>query len=457
MKAITDVFNWLQVKMSGQDIKIKMANKASNGGTIGRAPLGYLNQTVQIDGRKINTVVLDPDRAKYVVMAFELWATGDYPSVASLRAELTKAGLRTTSGKPVLEKTLYNLLRDRYYLGYVTYEGIEYQGRHEPLISEELFDRAQRVIDAHGGAGTRQRSHNHYLRGVLWCGRCQNRLIVQRAQGRHGGEYYYFFCRSRQDGACDLPYMPVELMEDAVIAYYADAVSLPQAWLDQLRAGVDDAVHANIELSDALRAGFTNRLTKLDQREDYFLDLAAEENWPKDKLRTKIDGIRHERKEIEDTLTHSGQRLDHSRNIFHHALTLLADPQQAYKHGNEAVRTLLNKVFFVRLYVDAGKITDHQTQEPFDAIFEGYRAYRLGHAWESQPGTIQPRTAVSAAPPQEHGADDLNDFATLPALALAGHVSSKGSNVELRGIEPLTFSMRTRRATNCATAPWSAA
>jgi hypothetical protein len=86
--------------------------------------------------------------------------------------------------------------------------------------------------------------------------------------------------------------MPVELLEDAVIAYYGDAVSLPQTWLDQLRGGVDDAVHANTELSDALRAGFTNRLTKLDQREDYFLDLAAEENWPKDKLRTKIDGIR---------------------------------------------------------------------------------------------------------------------------------------------------------------------
>ncbi len=28
-------------------------------------------------------------------------------------------------------------------------------------------------------------------------------------------------------------------------------------------------------------------------------------------------------------------------------------------------------------------------------------------------------------------------------------------SVELRGIEPLTFSMRTRRATNCAIAPWS--
>ena len=29
------------------------------------------------------------------------------------------------------------------------------------------------------------------------------------------------------------------------------------------------------------------------------------------------------------------------------------------------------------------------------------------------------------------------------------------SEVELRGFEPLTFSLRTRRATNCATAPES--
>jgi len=40
MKAIMDVFNWLQVKQSGDDIQIKMGNKARNGGTIGRAPVG---------------------------------------------------------------------------------------------------------------------------------------------------------------------------------------------------------------------------------------------------------------------------------------------------------------------------------------------------------------------------------------------------------------------------------
>ena len=36
----------------------------------------------------------------------------------------------------------------------------------------------------------------------------------------------------------------------------------------------------------------------------------------------------------------------------------------------------------------------------------------------------------------------------------AGQLSTFELYVDLRGIEPLTFSMRTRRATNCATDPY---
>lgn len=422
MKAVTDVFNWLQVKMSGQDIKVKMANKARNGGTIGRAPLGYLNTTIQLDGHKVNTVAVDPERSKYVLMAFELWATGQYPNVAALQHELTKAGLRMPrTGKPISEQTLYNLLRDRYYLGYIEYEGIEYPGRHEPLIDAELFDQVTRVLDAHGGSGTRQRSHNHYLKALLWCARCRKRLIVQRARSRRGGEYYYWFCRGRQDGVCDLPYIPVEVLEDAVVAYYGDALSVPQSWLDQLQAGLDAAVTNNTDLDDALRAEFTKRLAVLDQREDYFLDLAAEENWPKDKLRTKIDAIRQERAEIEATVDRAEHRLDNALTIFRHAIDLLAEPQRAYETCNEAVRAMLNKAFFVRLYVDAGKITEHEAREPFDAIVGGYRLYQLGHAWNSGQPDAGPQTADSAAPLMEYGADQPK-LAASPMMALAGHV-----------------------------------
>jgi hypothetical protein len=60
----------------------------------------------------------------------------------SLRAMLTEAGLRMRatakhSAVAISTHKFGELLRDRYYLGYVEYEGIEYQGRHEPLSARK--------------------------------------------------------------------------------------------------------------------------------------------------------------------------------------------------------------------------------------------------------------------------------------------------------------------------------
>ena len=47
----------------GADIRIKLLRKIEQGGTIGPAPLGYLNIIETIEGRRINTIGLDPERA----------------------------------------------------------------------------------------------------------------------------------------------------------------------------------------------------------------------------------------------------------------------------------------------------------------------------------------------------------------------------------------------------------
>ncbi len=242
MEAVTDVFNWLQVRMSGEDIKVKMANKVRNGGTASRAKLGYLNVRKRIEGREVRTIETDAERAPFVVMAFEAFATGKY-TLESLRAMLGEAGLRMRAtakhpARPVGLATLGDMLRDRYYLGYVEYEGIEYQGRHEALVSPELFERVQKVLDSHSGAGVRKRTHNHYLKGALWCARCEHRFIVQRAKG-NGGEYFYFFCRGRQEGLCDQPYVNVQRVEQAVLNHYA-TVSFSDEFKAAVRARLDE-------------------------------------------------------------------------------------------------------------------------------------------------------------------------------------------------------------------------
>ena len=40
--------------------------------------VGYLNHIDYSDGRVIRTIIVDPDRAPFVKLGFELFATGDY-------------------------------------------------------------------------------------------------------------------------------------------------------------------------------------------------------------------------------------------------------------------------------------------------------------------------------------------------------------------------------------------
>src|SRR5690606_34269730 len=60
MHGILATFNEYQSRESGADIAYKMSQKAKNGGTLGRAPLGYINVFDRFEGREIRTVAIDP-------------------------------------------------------------------------------------------------------------------------------------------------------------------------------------------------------------------------------------------------------------------------------------------------------------------------------------------------------------------------------------------------------------
>ena len=201
MHGILATFNEYQSRESGADIAYKMGQKAKNGGTLGRAPLGYLNVFDRSDFREIRTVAIDPERADLVRLAFELYASGEY-TLADLSDELYDRGLRTRPtkrhpAKQVSINKLSQMLRDRYYLGFVTYQGEEFEGRHEALIDEDLFGRVQDLLESRSVAKERRRVHHHYLKGSLFCGRCAEhgitqRLIIQHTVNSRGTAYTYF-------------------------------------------------------------------------------------------------------------------------------------------------------------------------------------------------------------------------------------------------------------------------
>ncbi len=435
MEAVTDVFNWLQVRMSGEDIKVKMANKARNGGTVGRAKVGYLNVRKRIEGREVRTIETDPERAPLIVMAFEQFATGKH-TVATLRVTLTQAGLRMAAtakrpARPISLAQLGEVLRDRYYLGYVEYEGIEYAGRHEALISLELFERVQKVLDSHQGAGTRTRTHNHYLKGVLWCARCDHRFIVQRAMG-NGGEYFYFFCRGRQDGLCDAPYLNVHAVEQAVLDHYA-TVSFSTEFTAAVRVRLDEALAEDLGSTQAVRERLGARLASLDTRESNLLDLAADGEIPKEKIKEKLIAIRDERAGIRRDVERLDAELATGRAVFGLALDLLDQPRELYRQAGPLLRKTMNQTIFTKLKLDGAAVTTDELAEPFDVIVPAGRAYERRTYQRKRP----PSPLSGVAFYDGASADDLTSTDLLE-LALGGTGSSKPVMVGATGFEPVT-------------------
>jgi site-specific DNA recombinase len=425
MHGMIAVFNEYQVLASGEDIKYKMGEKAKKGGTITRAKLGYRNIRITHEGREIRTIDIDPDRARYVTMAFELYATGGY-SFPELRDALTDAGLRMPatrrySQRPISIHKIGDMLRDRYYLGYITYQGVEYQGRHELLITPELFERVQKVLYAERGAGTRQRVHDHYLKGTVWCARCQRRLILRPSTSKTGNIYFYYICRGVQQHDCDLPALPIAKVERAVTNHYT-TIAIPAHHRARLETLATQACTDSHETITTLRTGLRQQLTELDQQEDKYLDLLGDPDWPQAKLKTRLRDLRDSKLRITRKLEDTTDNLDPGRTVLTTALDLLDRPRDLYNTATDHAHKLLNKAIFTRLYLDTDNPEHHPTvttddlNEPLASLIHATRT------------TTRPPRSTQNAP--------HNRLSDLLASALTGQSASKAAMVEVPGIEP---------------------
>jgi site-specific DNA recombinase len=425
-----------QSRANGADISYKMGAKAKNGGTVGRAPIGYTNARDLSEGRNIGIVQFDPERRPHMEAAFRLYASGDY-SIESLADELTTRGLRTRPGRfpagPVSTSKLNTLLRDPYYIGFVTHKGELIRGRHEPLIDQDLFDRVQTVLNSRSGSGARQYRHHHYLKGSLWCGQChdrkvESRMIMQWAAG-NGGQYRYFFCKQKHKHQCDSRYVEGSAVEAAVIDFYGTQ-RFPSNLAKQVRKLMYDTLEDEERASQLLHEQLTSELVRLNAQEENLIDLAADGNLPSTKVKQRLAGIQIQRNKAQSQLNQTDERLALGAKMIENALVLLDDPQHLYEQMAADQRRLLNQAFFEKLYVFEDRVTDAILNPPFDELLQIKDIH----------------TAVTAvqkgSPAVQTAGDPWGDHAGPLATALFGDGSTKRVMVEVMGFEPTASTLR---------------
>ena len=260
------------------EVKKGMGQKVKNGGTIGRAPLGYLNvRRVDEKGREERTVVLDEERAPLIKLAFEEYATGNW-TVAALAEHLAACGLTTRATSkipsvPINEKALHKIMVNPYYKGVTTYQGVEQAGRHEPIVSPEVWDKVQRILASHLN-GERTRQHPHFLKSSVYCAACGSRLIISNERKKNGLVYPYFVCAGRHSKRvkdCKMRAVLVDVIERKIEEIY-DNYQIPSELKATLESYLLGIIERDKQKADTELAAIGRQKNQLEHRRKKLLE-----------------------------------------------------------------------------------------------------------------------------------------------------------------------------------------
>lgn len=216
-----------------------MNEKAEQGIWPTKTPLGYKNVTAP-DGKKI--IAVNPALAPAVKHLFEWYARGDVSLHEVTKRAHAEGLLYAKSGAKVTTSTVHTMLRTRLYTGWFEWNGKLIQGKHEALVSTELWERVQAVMDGRFAKKLRQGHRDFAFSGLITCGACGCAIVAEIKKER----YVYYHCTGWADKCQGTPSVcrRKHMREEALEAQFTELLGRLH-FDDDVLEWMRDALHAS--------------------------------------------------------------------------------------------------------------------------------------------------------------------------------------------------------------------
>ena len=297
---------------------VKRGNRAKleRGWLPGRAPIGYLNEP------KDRTIVKDPERFSLVRKMWDLLLQGVRPSII-LNIATDECGLRTriarkTGGSPLTKSRLYEIFGNPFYYGLIKRREGVFQGRHEPMISEEEYWRAQQILGRVGRP--RPKRYEFAFTGLIRCGECSGMITAEEKYNRYGYHYVYYHCtKKKRDRACHQKCINLKELEPQILRYLEN-IHVPDNLLkiaiEYLESEAKEEGEKYLDIHKSLEKALTDCKKKLDNLNQMRIkDLITDEEYLREKRSLLEDKVRLERN-IEDKDKMGAGALELTRKTF---------------------------------------------------------------------------------------------------------------------------------------------
>lgn len=300
------------------EVKKGMTEKATRGQYQSSPPFGY-----KMEDKKLSIV---EDEANIVKVIFEKYVSNEM-NLLQLAKYVNNLGYKTHRGNKFENRTIEYILTNPVYIGYARWtptgkatrghlnkDTIIEKSQHKPIVSEELFKKANEMIDhnkqIHKKYYKNNTSNLHWLNGLIKCKLCGHTLV------RNQKDFYQ--CNGYVKGKC----FKSQLVK---------INNIEQTILEQIKSDFTNNININVKFG----------LDKTNNDETYLLTSELQ------KLEEKETRIKEAYINGIDTLEEYKQNkisLENQRNMLNKQLEKLKDKKEVHKK-EEIIREQLKTIY----------------------------------------------------------------------------------------------------------------
>lgn len=185
-------------------------------------------------------------------------------------------------------------IQNKVYIGIVKYNEEYFQGNHQPIVSDALFEKANGRLSTYLSTFGAHIGYNKYmLSGITYCSACGRPYYRRNSQTKVGGikkEYGYYSCQGRKADVVDKCRSKIFRQETLELAVIEQIELLKcKDWTAMETPKDNHALH--------------QQLRQLDSRQERLIDLYSIGSISKNQIEDKIKELNLEREKVKTLLS----------------------------------------------------------------------------------------------------------------------------------------------------------
>lgn len=302
------------------NVKMGMRQRARTGQWNGGKVLGYRSSQAVLGQRhrRDSTLEIVPEEAAIVRKIFELYASGK--GLKAIANQLNREGCSTKRGNAFSTDSIKQIILNPVYIGKIRFNQFEnwnerrrkgkndtpiiVDGDHEPIISEELWEKVQLLQKSKAVASSRTFDGKYTLTGLLRCPQCGAAMVASRTVNKlkDGTKVIrrYYSCgnfKSKGSSVCRANSVKADYAESFVYQRIKEVINNERILMDIVLTMNQQRKGNTAPLQEELKH-ITQKVDSIEGKRQKYFTLFEDELVDRETLANRLDELKEERERL---------------------------------------------------------------------------------------------------------------------------------------------------------------